>query len=186
MAPLLKKLGPMHQDHARICLRIEAVEKLLPNEHNRIHFQVKPSNRVLKPEGTKRIKQMVLEILEKNAGGLKALDILSKIETDYDMKIMRTSLSPQLSRLKKSGDIENRGKLWFIITEKPPANAEGLDDKGAGWSDGRLPIQSVSGSNPDASTPSFAGRNGSQNVAGEVVASPKVQPQKYPERIRKE
>ena len=88
MAPLLKKLGHIQIEHTRVCLSIDALNLLTPSESARRGHGIKPSHkRVLKPEGTKRIKQMVLEILEKHSDGLKALDILSKIEADYDMFI---------------------------------------------------------------------------------------------------
>ena len=181
MAPLLKKLAPIQINHAQICLSIDAVKHVQPSEKNRTFVTSKKIS-ILKPEGTKRIKPMVLEILEKHTGGLKALDILSAIETDYDVKIMRTSLSPQLSRLKKSGAIENRGKLWFLLKEKPPAVAEGLNDKGAGWNQRGSPNPQPAGSIPVASTPNFEDRKGSQNLADEATTSSKIQPLERPER----
>jgi len=80
------------------------------------------------------IKDMVLEILPKHPDGLTALEILAHIEQDFGQSIMRTSLSPQLSRLKSSGKIKRDNK-----------------DLGEGRSGARLPIHSASGSTPDSS-----------------------------------
>jgi len=60
------------------------------------------------------IKEMVLIILKDYPDGLIALDILSKINSHFNQTFIRTSLSPQLSRLKRSGDIYKIGKFWLL------------------------------------------------------------------------
>jgi len=60
------------------------------------------------------IKQMVLVVLEGYPDGLLALEILKKINTRYDSKYIRTSLSPQLSRLAQAQQIHRRGKRWVL------------------------------------------------------------------------
>lgn len=95
------------------------------------------------------IKDMVLEILPKHPDGLTALEILAHIEQDFGQSIMRTSLSPQLSRLKSSGKIKRDNFTWTIY--KPPTEVEGSKDLGEGRSGARLPIHSASGSTPDSS-----------------------------------
>jgi len=60
------------------------------------------------------IKEMVLVILKDHPNGLIALDILSEINTHFNQTFVRTSLSPQLSRLKRSGDLDKIGKYWLL------------------------------------------------------------------------
>jgi hypothetical protein len=71
---------------------------------------------------TRRIKpntimDTVLKILRESPRGLIALDILAKINLNRDQPIERTSLSPQLSRLKQGGFIELEGSTWKLSTQ---------------------------------------------------------------------
>lgn len=126
MAPLLKQLAPLQVRHARVCLALEALTNVTGAEKNQ-SFITSRKGRVLKPEGTMRIKPMVIAILKKHPDGLKALEILGAIKDSYSVEIMRTSLSPQLSRLKRDGKIENIGKLWLLSKDKPSDESEGLN-----------------------------------------------------------
>jgi hypothetical protein len=67
------------------------------------------------------IMQAILEVLKQHPNGMTALEILADINSRYfDGKILRTSLSPQLSRLKeRDHKIELRGNRWFLAPEKP-------------------------------------------------------------------
>jgi hypothetical protein len=67
------------------------------------------------------IIQAVLEVLKRRPDGMTALEILAEINARYfEGKIARTSLSPQLSRLKdRDGKIDLRGERWFIAPEQP-------------------------------------------------------------------
>ena len=51
------------------------------------------------------IKEMVRTILDAAPSGLTAHQILEKINSDYGKDIERTSLSPQLSRLKSDNEV---------------------------------------------------------------------------------
>jgi len=67
------------------------------------------------------IKQAVLEALKHKPEGMTALEILSEINTRYfGGEILRTSLSPQLSRLKDNDrKIILRGNRWHLADEEP-------------------------------------------------------------------
>ncbi len=88
-------------------------------EREKIHkienFKVKNKH------GTKReiipntIKYEVMKILEKNRDGLIALDILAELNKTRSKPLDRTSLSPQLSRLKHAGYIQLIGSLWRLV-----------------------------------------------------------------------
>jgi hypothetical protein len=67
------------------------------------------------------IMQAVLEVLREHPDGMTALEILAEINTRYfGGRIERTSLSPQLSRLKdRDGKIDLRGSKWLLLPEQP-------------------------------------------------------------------
>ena len=63
----------------------------------------------------KSIKEMVLEVL-KDGAGRHAQDVLHEIKTTFGVVVERTSLSPQLSRLKVDGMIDRADGNYWIIT----------------------------------------------------------------------
>jgi hypothetical protein len=60
------------------------------------------------------IKEAVLQILAEHPAGLIALDLLAMINQRFDWKLVRPSLSPQLTRLKREGKILNQGSTWRL------------------------------------------------------------------------
>ncbi len=83
----------------------------------------------------KTIKQMILQLLNENyPGGLTALEILDHIRKRWMPTLERTSLSPQITRLKGKNAVTNDKGKWFLVTE--PAGAETVqgisqDDSGS-------------------------------------------------------
>jgi len=73
----------------------------------------------------KTIKEAVLDILKPGPKGMTALEILAEINRRYGADYPRTSLSPQLSRLKVQGLIKRKGTVWRrvkpAVGEKPEA-----------------------------------------------------------------
>jgi len=67
------------------------------------------------------IKQAVIEVLKDHLEGMTALEILAAINSRYfGGRILRTSLSPQLSRLKDDdGKIELKRNKWFLLPQEP-------------------------------------------------------------------
>lgn len=59
------------------------------------------------------IKDMVRAVLAKHPDGLAATGILDAIKADFEVTMERTSLSPQLSRLRKSGDVVLEDGVWY-------------------------------------------------------------------------
>ena len=59
------------------------------------------------------IKDMVKEVLTKSPEGLSAQEILTAIDEEFGAKVERTSLSPQLSRLRQDGDVVLDNGRWF-------------------------------------------------------------------------
>lgn len=75
----------------------------------------------------KNIQQMVLHILDEiYPGGLTSLEILDQIQRRWKPDLMRTSLSPQLSRLRKGRSIKNDKHKWYLAVKNEtgaPADA---------------------------------------------------------------
>lgn len=67
------------------------------------------------------IMDAVLAVLQDRPEGLTALEILAEINTRYfGGHVIRSSLSPQLSRLKdRDHKIDLRGKKWFLLPQEP-------------------------------------------------------------------
>jgi len=59
------------------------------------------------------IKEMVRSILRSRPDGLTAGEILHEIHERFGVAIERTSLSPQLSRLRDSGDVTPENGRWY-------------------------------------------------------------------------
>jgi uncharacterized protein YaaN involved in tellurite resistance len=74
-------------------------------------------------KGPSRIKIMdaVLETLSRNPHGMTAKEILADLNAKYyGGKLMRHSLSPQLSRLKnRDKKIEYRNERWIRLPQQP-------------------------------------------------------------------
>ncbi len=75
------------------------------------------------------IKQAVLQVLQDHPSGLIALDILREVNSRYEMAIVRSSLSPQLSRLKGESKISNDGNVWLL---SPASSSERSPEKSGG------------------------------------------------------
>lgn len=68
-----------------------------------------------------KIMDAVMEVLKDKPEGMTAIEILTEINTRYfDGKIVRPSLSPQLSRLKdRDKKIEYRNGRWIRLPDQP-------------------------------------------------------------------
>jgi hypothetical protein len=90
-------------------------------ELKRVEIVLKKLEEVTAKSTPPKIMQAVLEVLKLKPEGMTALEILAEINSRYfDGKIMRTSLSPQLSRLKdRDKKITLRGNRWYLLAEQP-------------------------------------------------------------------
>lgn len=66
------------------------------------------------PSATKTIKEMIRDVLKSNPQGLTSTEILIKINEFSARKIERTSLSPQLSRMKEDDEVTLQNNFWFL------------------------------------------------------------------------
>jgi hypothetical protein len=69
-----------------------------------------PADRRLR--GACSIREMVLTIVEKSDGPLRATEIQARIDADYDRYVERTSLSSLLSKLRWAGKLAHDEKGW--------------------------------------------------------------------------
>lgn len=113
-------------------------------------------------------KDMIKTVLKEKGSGAEALELIDLIEDRFGQKIKRTSISPQLSRLKADGELTLIGKEWWLTGDlaageintgnnKPSAETEGLSNEGVGWNQSGIPKSTPAGSNPVTSTPAFGG-----------------------------
>lgn len=61
------------------------------------------------------LQDMILEVLKREKSGLTAIQILEKIEEKFEKQVPRSSLSPQLSRLRAKEVIALNAGLWEVI-----------------------------------------------------------------------
>lgn len=89
----------------------------------------------------KTIKEAVLSVLAGAGHGMTALEILDAINKNLSTNYPRTSLSPQLSRLKAEGKLARDGVVWnlagkpegtagALFTEATPASSGTPEAKG--------------------------------------------------------
>jgi len=89
--------------------RLRAAIKTASNE------QAPPSRkRSRKASDGPTFKDMIKAVLTEKGSGAEALEILDLIKAKFDKVIKRTSISPQLSRLKASGDLILDDKIWML------------------------------------------------------------------------
>lgn len=62
----------------------------------------------------KTLKEATLEILARNKIGLSAADILKELNATHGTDFDRSSLSPQISRLRQEGHLELTGRIWHL------------------------------------------------------------------------
>jgi len=76
-------------------------------------------------------EKVKLALREKYPQGATALDILAYLNERWDRQIVRSSLSPQLSRLKKEGVITLDNDIWKLAEKNsaPKGDPEGADDR---------------------------------------------------------
>lgn len=63
------------------------------------------------------IKDYVVQVLSDSQKGMVALDILAAINERFEKNYDRTSLSPQLSRLRQDGVLGLRGPIWYLARD---------------------------------------------------------------------
>ena len=66
------------------------------------------------------IMEGVMMVLGKNRDGLQASEVLANLRNNGFPSLERTSLSPQLSRLKQRGYVTYKDKKWSVRSDQLP------------------------------------------------------------------
>jgi hypothetical protein len=64
-------------------------------------------------------QDMIMLTLKSTPEGATANELLEMIDGRFNKKIMRSSISPQLSRLKQKGKVTLKDGMWAIISDSP-------------------------------------------------------------------
>src|SRR5271163_1995052 len=109
------------QEFRKSLIDMEAQFDTLRKELEAIDEALKKLDEPEATAGHITIMQAVLEVLNHKPNGMTALEILDEINATYfNGTILRTSLSPQLSRLKdRDKKIELRGNRWYRLPKEP-------------------------------------------------------------------
>lgn len=70
------------------------------------------------------LKDMILSVLGERKNGAEALEIIELIREKYLRDVARTSLSPQLSRLKADKALFLSDKVWYLYENRPTEAAK--------------------------------------------------------------
>jgi hypothetical protein len=73
------------------------------------------------------MKEAALRILNDFDNGLTASEIVEEMKSRFGMTYPRSSLSPQLSRLKHDGLLQQSGSRWLLSKVSPPPTAQSGD-----------------------------------------------------------
>lgn len=114
--PLREKLAAISAEKEKLKKAIEAVAAKVrvkdETEKPSVHRQP------LRLRGM-TLQEAVIEILKDHNFGLPAADILKAINGRHGVNFARESLSPQISRLKQAGRIEQSGRIWKLADQHP-------------------------------------------------------------------
>lgn len=108
--PLRERLRVLDEELSQIDLAAAAIQN---RPHGQTHPPVAGAVTTRSPRGA--IKRAVVETLAANQNGLDAMSILIDINKRLGGDYERTSLSPQLSRLKTDGVVTLDGNIWKLI-----------------------------------------------------------------------
>lgn len=98
--------------------------------------QVRAAKEAIAPEdpsqefgGRKTIKDMVMRVLRVRPSGATAEEIIQLINEHFAVQIERTSMSPQLSRLRQERRLEyGDDKLWRIAPREDAQDENAAED----------------------------------------------------------
>lgn len=109
------------------------------------------------------IKEMVVEVLEDRPNGAEASEIIELIANSFGESIARSSLSPQLSRLKEEGVLSLEGRVWLLqkYAKGPEATTSEPNDSSGG---GEVQERALPTASPEGAIPSTASPHHSDHI----------------------
>ena len=112
---LRSEIESLNRDLSEITVERQEIGHILSSVRiNSFHQDLKPSN-----VARLTIKEAVLKTLRSYNRPMGALEILDKLKEDFGMVYERTSLSPQLSRLKAEEKISLDRGAWSLKIQSP-------------------------------------------------------------------
>jgi hypothetical protein len=93
-------------------LRLKRAENAFAGAPNQAPYVLRQAKERRQPRGA--IKRAILKTLENAPDGMDALNIVSTINYRAGSNFARTSISPQLSRLKNDGFVIVTRKIWKL------------------------------------------------------------------------
>jgi hypothetical protein len=81
-----------------------------------INNQDSKQRSLIRTRGELSFQEMIRRILQNKPNGATAKEILDLIKQEFNLEVMRSSISPQLSRLKEKGEIELKSGVWKLIS----------------------------------------------------------------------
>lgn len=83
----------------------------------------RPRRARMRNSAVQSMKTTIVDILNDNQMGLTATAILPLVNDRLSTNYARTSLSPQLSRLKADGVVQQNGNVWMLVKESIPMSS---------------------------------------------------------------
>ena len=119
----VKELAAQVEEHRQLWMGSSKALETAKEDLRKIDGFLAVLDKAAAQEARPSIKQAVLEVMKHRPNGMTALEILAAINERYfEGRLVRTSLSPQLSRLKDDDKkITLRGNRWFLIRQEEPS-----------------------------------------------------------------
>lgn len=135
LTSLRARIAPLREEHHKITSAIHAINGTMiqATGGEASMRSIDHKRRAANPDiQSLTFKQLVIKALTEHlTNGATALELLAFFRREWGRDLMRTSLSPQLSRLKHDRKIELRGKVWHLARNEnepllgfPPSGSE--------------------------------------------------------------
>lgn len=138
IAALRAQLAPLvrEREQVRLAIRVLKGDLIPPTGAEASEQSVAHHRRMAHPDVQRfTFKELILKALsERFSSGATANELLDFFKREWGREIMRTSLSPQLSRLRAEGQIELFGKVWCLVehANPPPETLANIEDQTEG------------------------------------------------------
>lgn len=112
---LKSELRDVEHDIEHLSLQIEETRKVA--EALGMDLELVSATEKTAAQGEVTIKQAIRLVLDSMKSGLTSTDLLDYVKLMYfGDKLDRTSFSPQLSRMKRDGEVQLNGNIWTLTS----------------------------------------------------------------------
>ena len=126
-ARLRERLRRAEEEIDQIKAAAKAIGITLEESINKYTLEKQEAQRILNSSINMTMKEAALKILFEFDKGLTAGEIIEEMKSRFGMNYPRSSLSPQLSRLKHEGLLRQVGTRWVLSKAPPPPIELGSD-----------------------------------------------------------